>query len=136
MNKTNDLQKEVEDKGLERKRTIWKETSGREIPDFPELSIDDLKELNHGTYHVRMAPNYTSQHLMEDACYKMFVCKEEENLIRAKMQSRFRKSEGHHLWIRYLPGGEGPEAIQGWYCKCKNGARTVGMCSHICSVRY
>lgn len=136
MNKTNDLQKEIEERGLDRKRTIWKEISGREIPDFPELSTEDLKKLTLGTYQIRMAKHYNAQHLMEDSCYKMHVCKDEENLVRAKIQSRFRKSEGHHVWIRYLPDGEGAEAILGWYCKCKNGARTVGMCSHICSVRH
>lgn len=74
MDKENTLQKEIEDKGLGKKRTIWKEMNGREIPDFPELSTDDLKQLTLGTYQLRMAQHYTAQHLMEDACFKMMVC--------------------------------------------------------------
>ncbi|OXA37058.1 hypothetical protein Fcan01_28150 [Folsomia candida] len=70
------------------------------------------------------------------ATNSIMVHKDQENLVRAKIQSRFRKSEGHHLWIKYIPQFEGPEAIQGYFCKCKNGARTVGMCSHICSVLW
>ncbi|XP_021965136.1 uncharacterized protein LOC110860413 [Folsomia candida] len=136
MHAKNDLQQEVEENGLDRKRVIWKEASGRKIPDFPELSIDDLKTLTLGTYQIKISQNYTEQHLQENSCYKIMVCKDQENLLRAKIQSRLRKSGGHHLWIKYVPHFEGPEAILGYYCKCKNGARTVGMCSHICSVLW
>lgn len=47
------------------------------------------------------------------------------------MQSRFVKSKKHLLWIQYSE-----TEIEGWYCTCKNGARTVGCCAHIASAIY
>uniref|UniRef100_K1REP5 Cysteinyl-tRNA synthetase, cytoplasmic n=1 Tax=Magallana gigas TaxID=29159 RepID=K1REP5_MAGGI len=46
-------------------------------------------------------------------------------------QSRHVSSKSFLLWIRYEAG-----EICGWYCKCRAGARVVGMCAHVAAMWY
>lgn len=38
-------------------------------------------------------------------------------------------SKVYLLWIKY-----DANAVTAWYCKCKSGARVVGVCAHIASI--
>lgn len=55
--------------------------------------------------------------------------KEEDGLLRIRMQSRHTSSKTYQLWIKYEDGD-----IIAWYCKCRAGARVVGMCAHTASI--
>lgn len=54
---------------------------------------------------------------------------EEDGLLRIRMQSRHTSSKTYQLWIKYEDGD-----IIAWYCKCRAGARVVGMCAHTASI--
>jgi len=59
---------------------------------------------------------------------------EEPGIIRVKLQSSFSRRNIHNLWIQFTPHMNSKEGITGWYCQCKNRARTLGFSSHISSV--
>ena len=50
-------------------------------------------------------------------------------LLRAHIQSRHVTSKKYFVYVQYDDSG-----IQEWYCQCRTGARTVGMCAHIASL--
>lgn len=141
--KDNTFQKYIQDNRWERKTvTIWDKVDGSSLQDFPRLTLSDLHRLTIGVYQLKQAASYTREHLAgslavdddEDNHYIMYVHKEEDGVLRVKMQSRHTSSHQYQLWIRYTK--EGFDPIQGWYCKCKNGSRVVGCCAHISSVLW
>ena len=68
----------------------------------------------------------------------------ESKLVLAKIQSRHSNASTYRTYVKYRPcdhsinqSEEDQERlIEGWYCTCKNGARTDGCCSHIASINY
>ena len=71
--------------------------------------------------------SYIQEHI--DGESDILVHKEDPGLIRVKIQSRHISSKQYILWIKFSES-----AITAWYCKCRAGARVVGVCSHIASV--
>lgn len=63
----------------------------------------------------------------------MYLCKFNQRIIQVKIQSRHVSSKVYKIWIEY---DELEGTIDGWYCTCKSGARTLGCCSHITSVLW
>jgi hypothetical protein len=133
-NNPNHLQARIEATGMNKKRSIWTKASADVVTDFPKLTYEDLQMITLGSYQLKLASRYTSEHMKEDSRYSIMIHKEDDGLIKAKIQSRFRKSQHHEAWIEFLPGGSGQESIKGWYCGCKSGARTLGCCGHVTSV--
>jgi hypothetical protein len=121
----NQLKEHVEDNHLDRRTVCWKEVE--EILDFPHLDEEGLRALTCGTYQLRLSSSYAQEHMEGDCIIQMH--KEEPGLIRIRMQSRHVSSKTYQLWIRYGDGN-----IIAWYCKCRAGARVVGMCAHIASI--
>lgn len=66
--------------------------------------------------------------------YELYFHREEDTLIRAKIQSRMVNSAKHDVWVQYTPNLNESGGIAGYYCTCKTGNRTAGCCSHIASV--
>ncbi|CAF1125525.1 unnamed protein product [Brachionus calyciflorus] len=57
----------------------------------------------------------------------------------AKIQSRHSGSVNYKVYVSYLSNIEyhkNQVPINGWYCTCKNGSRTIGCCSHIASIIF
>lgn len=134
---TNALKDEVESLGLKRMTSRWEKASDLSIRDFPILSMEDLKQITLGTYQIKIAEKYISHHMKEDSTFGIFIYRENECLIRARIQSRFSKSKTHDGWVKFEKGGTGHKAITGLYCTCKVGERTLGCCSHLTSIiRY
>lgn len=96
--------------------------------DFPVLSLDHLRNLTFGIYQLKQASRYTDEHL-NGGDYHIHLSTAELDILHARIQSRHVASKQYNLWIQYSP-----TEIQGWYCQCKGGARTVGCCAHVCSV--
>lgn len=132
--KSNTLQKKVEEK-LSTRRAIWKAMDDDALEDFPKLSEDHLRDITLGVYQLKQAKSYTQEHLSEDGKYEFSIHKEDDSLIRVRIQSRHTTSKTYFLWISYQPG-TGADSITGWYCLCKAGSRTVGCCAHIASVLW
>ncbi|KYN50167.1 hypothetical protein ALC62_01022 [Cyphomyrmex costatus] len=130
----------------------WVRLNAGQIQDFPILTIQDLKDLTFGIYQVKLAPSYVQDKLQREAEDELQVemLRDQNRLpqpgfIRVRVFSRFRNSTRYQLWISYIPTDEQNETmedgedenenpIQGYYCSCKSGARTVGTCAHIASV--
>ena len=56
---------------------------------------------------------------------------EDDHLIPVRLQSRHTSSRTYLLWVEYSP-----TEVNAWYCKCRAGARVVGVCSHIASILW
>ena len=135
MNQENELMKEVEDKEMDKRTKAWKVAATDNFEDFPVLTLEDLELLTLGVYQVKLAKKYTKMHMKGDDDYKIFVNDDFPKIVRAKLESRFSSNKNHMLWIKY-DEEEGIEAVKGHYCRCRQGARVVGMCAHVCSVLW
>ncbi len=87
-----------------------------------------------------MAKSYIVEHLRpsdineEQMEFTVELCREHEDLIRARFQSRHSNRKRHVATIQFNEKDEQP--IQGWYCTCASGAREVGMCSHVTALLW
>lgn len=77
-------------------------------------------------YQVKLARSYAEEHF-GNGCDIMVH--KDQTLIRVRIRSRHISSKSYLLWIRYDEG-----SVIGWYCRCRAGARVVGMCAHIAAV--
>lgn len=123
----NTLQQHVELNKLDRRTVCWEEVE--DLTDFPCLDEEQLRSLTCGTYQLRLSPSYAQEHIEGDCA--ILVHKEEPGLLRVRLQSRHVSSKSYLLWIRYESG-----EICGWYCKCRAGARVVGMCAHVAAILW
>ena len=74
-----------------------------------------------------MSLSYIHEHL--EGNYQFFVHQEKETFLRIKLLSRHISSKVYILWIEYSPID-----VTAWYCKCKSGARVIGVCAHIAAI--
>lgn len=127
----NELQAKVEESNLDKRSSVnWDPLEGdNSVQDFPVMSEEDLRNLTLGIYQIKQAKSYTREHFDSEGEYQIFLHKIEDGLLHIKLQSRHTSAKKYDLWIQYNDMN-----IIGWYCKCKAGARVVGMCSHIASV--
>ena len=58
------------------------------------------------------------------------------NMVRARVISRHLAKVKYFVYIRYKPNVNSTSGITDWFCRCKNGSRTLGRCAHIASVIY
>jgi len=131
------LQSRAEELRLIRMTGKWQRASEETVGNFPRLTWAELEEFTLGSYQLFIADKYNKQHLKHDSQYTIYVHEDiPDSMVRGKIQSRFSKSKTHSCWLEYIPGQNGCAAIKGWYCSCKTGARIVGACSHVVSVRY
>jgi hypothetical protein len=68
-----------------------------DLTDFPVLTMDDLRDLTMGVYQLKQAPKYTREHIEPE--YELFLVKDDSNLIKCKIQSRYTNSAVHTLWV-------------------------------------
>lgn len=99
------------------------------VKDFPHLTFNELNDLTLGTFQLKQAKKYAIEHLSNDGSFDIKVAKQRNDLIRAQIQSRHKNSILYDVWVQY-----DQKEILGWYCRCPNGCRVVGCCSHIASV--
>jgi hypothetical protein len=126
----NELRHLVETEGMDQRSFPWKQIDADDVaPEFPKLSEEEIRGITLGTYQVKMAKSYTKEHFQEDGSFEIHVSEENENIIRARIQSRHVSAKKYLCWIQYVDG-----VIKSWYCKCKAGSRVVGCCAHITSV--
>ncbi|XP_062599343.1 uncharacterized protein LOC134260823 [Saccostrea cucullata] len=123
----NSLQQHVEENHLDRRTACWEDIG--DLNDFPCLDEDQLTSLTCGTYQLRLSPCYAQEHIEGDC--SILVHKEDPGLLRVRLQSRHVSSKSYLLWVKYEAG-----EITGWYCKCRAGARVVGMCAHVAAILW
>lgn len=149
----NVVQALVEEEQLQaRNAQRWLRLSSQHVQDFPELTLEYLRDLTVGVYQVNLAPGYIQDKLQreEQEELQLEVLRHvqmipEPGLIRVRVFSRFRNATKHQLWIAYVPiedmehdaqDENNPDPIQGYYCTCQSGARTLGSCAHVASVLW
>ena len=94
-----------------------------EMPEFPQLNENELRDLTMGVYQVRQAKCYSKEHQTETGKYEIFVNKEQDGVLKAQILSRHTSSKTYNLWIEH---NISLNPITGWFCTCKSGARVVG----------
>lgn len=133
----NQLKNEIERLNIQRMTTRWERATQNTVRSFPKLTIEDLKRITLGSYQLAISGKYIEQHMKEDSHFGIYVHRENDEIIRAKIQSRFSRSKTHDTWVKFDQNKNGFEAINGYYCSCKVGERTLACCSHVASVlRY
>lgn len=126
----NNLQQYVLENGLDRRSVIWKPIDQVDsLENFPKLDEEDLSNITCGSYQLRLSSSYIQEHIEGEA--DMFVHREDPGLIQVKLQSRHVSSRKHSLWIQF-----NETQIIATYCKCRAGARVVGVCSHVAAVLW
>jgi len=121
----------------------WVPLQHADLPGFPRLSLEYLRDFTFGTYQVKLAPGYVQDRIERDREMRLEVIMHEPGLLRAKVYSRHTNAAKYQLWVQFqdedvedddqLPRPF-EEPIRGWYCRCKQGARTLGCCAHIASI--
>ena len=61
--------------------------------------------------------------------------------MRARVYSRFRNATKYQIFISYTTEEEEridnrTDLINGYYCTCQSGARTLGACAHVTSILW
>lgn len=69
------------------------------LEDFPKFSEGQLQDITLGVYQIKRARSYTQEHISEDGKYNFSVHKEENGLIRVRIQSHHRTCRLYFLWI-------------------------------------
>lgn len=134
LNKENTLQKLVEEMNLNRKTAEFQKISTNQLDDFPKLEMCDLKYITLGSYQLKQALGYYAEMIGKQGDFIIEKHKNINGLIRSKLQSRHCNRETYQTYIQYEPNSDGRESIIGYTCGCKNGLRTVGMCSHVATI--
>lgn len=136
MSSSNAMQARVEDERLDRNTKAWRKLDGQSAPDFPRLSLEDLEGITFGPYQIKLAKRYTKLHVQKKGQFEILLNTEVPGVIRARLESRFSSNKDHQLWVEYDPNITGIDSITGFFCRCKQGARVVGCCAHICCVLW
>lgn len=126
----NNLQQYVLENDLDRRSVIQKPIDHVDsLENFPHLEEEDLSNITCGSYQLRLSSSYIQEHIDEEA--DIFVHREDPGLIQLKLQSRHISSRKYTLWIQF-----NETQIIATYCKCRAGARVVGVCSHVAAVLW
>lgn len=133
----NILQEKIsQDKTLSKRSRDWVPLQEcRHYDYFPRLSEEYLRSLTFGVYQLKQAPHYADQHLV-NGDIDIFIHSVNATIVQAKLQSRHTSSKQYMLWIEIGDETNTTDPIQGWYCECKVGARTVGCCAHIATILW
>ena len=133
--KPNNLETRIVNENLNQKKTIWSKLDSADTAlDFPILSENDIRNLTLGIYQLKQAKSYTYEHINESGDYSVSVSNIIPGLLRAQLQSRHVSSKKYFVYVQYDNCLNGCNKIKAWYCQCRTGARTVGMCAHIASL--
>jgi len=150
-NQPNELQTRVENERLHLRNLNdpWFPMTGEHLPGFPRLPLEYLRDKTFGTYQVRLAPSYVQDRIQRNPAHEFEFETQlnEVGLLRSRLHSRFTNAIKYMLWISFietLPNRQEEERIaqpqqepiRGYYCLCKAGARTLGICAHVATVLW
>jgi hypothetical protein len=137
----------VDSKGLNRQRADFVRMEANEINNFPRLTEEDVILLSLGTYQLKLARSYCSEHLA-NGLYIIEIYRdtalqdlpdyginEDVWLLRGRIQSRHVRSRTYYCYIlvNNVLTIDNSNIIH-HYCTCLTGRRTVGTCAHIISI--
>ena len=73
-----------------------------EMPEFPQLNEEELRDLTIGVYQIREAKSYSKKHQTDAGKYPIFVNKEQNGVLKAQIRSRHTSSRTYNLWIEHI----------------------------------
>lgn len=85
-------------------------------------------------YLCYYCPNHVTERFFADVIRVRDV--DAPVLVFTRMASRFMSRKSHDIYVLADAAKNGPDAIIGYSCDCKNGLRTVGCCSHVATTIY
>ena len=140
-NTNNELKNKIEREKLQQdnSKSPWFPMDAAEcLPGFPRLDLDYLRDLTYGTYQIKHSKSYSHDKMSRDSQYQIKINLRLPGILRANVYSRHTNKVKYETWVWYrethLP--DSGDAIKGWYCTCKPGARTLGCCAHISSIMW
>lgn len=141
----NEVQARVEAENLRRRRRAeWVRLGHEAFPNFPRLTMAQLKDITFGTFQIGLARSYIQDKIIrdEEEEFQFDHLLGEPGFLAICIYSRFRQRIIHRLWIAYdnenrgLANVNADDLIFGYYCTCQCGARTIGCCAHIASMLW
>ncbi|KAJ8736536.1 hypothetical protein PYW08_007192 [Mythimna loreyi] len=146
IHKPNRLADYVLEHNINRQRVSFErlDADDPQLSDFSRLSLEDLIRFSVGTYHVKMARSYCSEHLrgtnvfiIERYRHSQQIFEDSNDvLIRCMVNSRHRARTKYYTYVLYNTVLQGRQAIKEHYCSCLHGRRTLGSCTHVISILY
>lgn len=137
----------VERKRLNSRRADFLRIEANDIQNFPRLTEEHVIILSLGTYQVKLAKSYSSEHLRnglylietyrENALEDLSDYGMDENvwMLRGRIQSRHVRSRTYYCYILVKNNLQNnTNDIEHYYCTCLTGRRTMGTCAHIVSI--
>lgn len=146
LNVVNHLADYVDDRRLNRNRASFENISVGEdnVSAFPRLSPEELSLFAVGTYQIKLAPSYYSEHIRATGTFIVQNYNAPLNglsdfsmpsinvqLIRAHIKSRHISTKVYHVYILIDGNNQGLDAIKHYCCSCFTGRRTIGSCAHV-----
>jgi hypothetical protein len=132
---SNSLQEELDRMQLStRASSRWESVNGESVQEFPRLTMQDLLKFTLGIYQIKRAAWYIKQHMSQTGDFEFFMYRQDDQLIRVKMNSRHKSGTKYNVWVKFDGTRAGLDGILGYTCDCPVGLRVVGACSHVTSV--
>lgn len=112
---------------------------------FPILNEEDLVLIALGTYQIKLARSYLSEHI-RNGVYSIEISETaipnlvqygidiQGVLLRGRIKSRHISNRTYYSYILLDTRTTGRESVRHYYCSCLTGRRTVGTCAHIMSI--
>ncbi|XP_018365999.1 PREDICTED: uncharacterized protein LOC108765508 [Trachymyrmex cornetzi] len=142
----NVVQARVEVDNLRLRNAQWRRLNYCDVADFPIFDLNYLKDLTVGIYQINLASSYIQDKLLRDNDEEFQLDQHfnEPGFLRIRLYSRFRNATRHQIFISYETDNRDDEnaahnlnePINGYYCTCQSGARTLGTCAHVASVLW
>jgi hypothetical protein len=84
---------------------VWINLDQIGLPQFPFISLRELRDLTGGIYQIKLAPIYIQDHLQrennDNFIFQVFL--QEQGFLRARIYSRYTQATKHQLWIAFRP---------------------------------
>ena len=69
--------------------------------EFPEMDLEDLRQLFFGSYQIKQCQTYAEEHLDVNGDFAIQVSKETDHIIRCGIKSRHSSSTRYYAWIQF-----------------------------------
>lgn len=107
----NVVQARVEVDNLRQRNGQWRRFNHRDVPDFPILDLNYLRDLTIGIYQINLASSYIQDKVLKDndGDEDEFQIDEhiiEPDFLRIRLYSRFRNATKHQIFISYQLDGD------------------------------
>lgn len=148
LNTPNHLADFIDENRLNRNRAAFEFISAddNDLQAFPILTHEELVLFAVGTYQVKLAPSYYSEHVRNTGTFLFQKYMGDVNvlssfnmphgnvlLLRARIKSRHISAKVYHCYILIDAdnSNSGINSICHYYCTCFTGRRTIGCCAHV-----